>query len=67
MKRGNKMLMIEITNDPFALQAKAKTASLKRKKKDIAVQQTQLMVDKARDRANKANQKLTKLRSELRP
>ena len=46
------MLMREITNDPFALQYKAKSEAIKQQRTRLRVQQAQLTADKARQRAN---------------
>ena len=57
------MLMREITDDPLAIQNKAKAEALKQERKRLTVQQAQLRADKARQRANKANQKLAQARA----
>ena len=57
------MLMCEITDDPLAIQNKAKAEALKQERKRLTVQQAQLRADKARQRVNKANQKLSQLRA----
>ena len=55
--------MREITDDPLALQNKAKATALKQERKRLTVQQAQLRADKARQRANTANQKLSQVRA----
>jgi len=58
------MLMREITDDPLAIQNKAKATALKQERKRLTVQQAQLSADKARQRAKKANQKLSQIRAQ---
>ena len=58
------MKRVEITDDPFKLQAKAKAKAIKQQGQRLKVQRAQLAADKARQRANTANAKLTKTRNE---